>query len=286
MHKVCESCANDIGEGRNFMKCGGFCFATFCVKCCDLHDELAAAVMKKSNLFWMCNTCKNIMDKARFKNALVSVEQANQQLIEELKDQIRKDILEDIKLEIRTNFKTLIDSVPKTPLPQTPGSFSFNSAKRRRGYEENMDTAVIRPSKLLRGTDATAPTAMPTTSNHTEEKFWLYLSGISPDVADQTVTNLTTEKLGTDNVAVVKLIPRGRDPRLLNFISYKIGLPIDLKAKAMSPDTWPVGIVFREFEDKSVSKRVFWKPPTALPTLTVAGPSQTSNVSANTQPTA
>lgn len=223
------------------------------------------------------------MDKARFKNALVSVEQANQQLIEELKDQIRKDILEDIKLEIRTNFKTLIDSVPKTPLPQTPGSFSFNSAKRRRDHDENMDIAAIRPSKLLRGTNETAPLAMPTTSNQnpTDEKFWLYLSGISPDVPDQTVTNLATETLGTEDVTVVKLIPRGRDPRTLNFISYKVGLPIGLKDKAMNSNTWPVGIVFREFEDKSAPKRVFWKPPTALPTLTIAGPCQTLNSSAN-----
>lgn len=170
MRKVCESCANDIDEGHNFMKCGGFCSATFCTKCCGLNDEIFTAVSNKSNLFWMCNTCKNIMDKARFKNALVSIEKVNQQLIAELKDQIRKDILEEIKLEIRTNFKTLIDSVPKTPLPQTPRPFPLNSAKRRRDCEEITDTITNRPSKLLRGTDQTASLAI-TPVNQLDEKF-------------------------------------------------------------------------------------------------------------------
>ena len=259
------------------MKCGGFCAAIFCPKCCGLHDEVFKAVMNKSNLFWMCNTCKNIMDKARFRNALVSIDTANRQLITELKDQIRQDILEDIKLEIRTNFKTLIDSVPKTPLPVTPRSFNFNSVKRRREYDEVVDKTTNRPSKLLRGTDETSALGNETIFNQSDDKFWLYLSGISPDVPDQTVTELAVEKLGTHEVTVVKLISRGRDPRSLNFISYKIGLPVSFKNKAMSSSTWPVGIVFREFENKSATKRVFWKPPITLPEIAISVPSQTQH---------
>ncbi|XP_058813727.1 uncharacterized protein LOC131677732 [Topomyia yanbarensis] len=255
MPGFCESCTDKFSDGRNAVKCGGFCSSSFCAKCCGLNDELFAAVINKSNLFWMCNTCKNIMDKARFRNALVSVESANQMVIEELKNSIRNDILEELKVEIRTNFKTLIDAVPKTPIPG-PRQFSFNSAKRKR---DNDDTGS-NPSKLLRGTDAADSLTPSIAVNREDKKFWLYLSGISPDVPDESVTKLAADKLGNSNITVVKLVPRGRDPRTLNFVSYKVGMPTDLKEKAMTASTWPVGIAYREFEEKSDSRKVFWKP--------------------------
>ncbi|XP_053691532.1 uncharacterized protein LOC128740050 [Sabethes cyaneus] len=268
MPSVCESCANNIEAGKNSMKCGGFCSALFCAKCCGLNDEIYAAVVNKSNLFWMCNTCKNLMDKARFRNALVSVEKANSELIAALKDQIRNDILQDIKEEIRTNFKTLIDSVPKTPLALAPSPFPLNSAKRKRDRDD-IEHSTTRPTKLLRGTGICTSSTLSEPVSQADEKFWLYLSGISPEAPDASVTNLVIEKLGTNDVAVVKLIPRGKDPRTLNFVSYKIGLPLTLKDKAMDSGTWPIGIVYREFEDKTVNRRVFWKPTTASADLMI-----------------
>ncbi|XP_058811170.1 uncharacterized protein LOC131676058 [Topomyia yanbarensis] len=176
-------------------------------------------------------------------------------VIEELKNSIRNDILEELKVEIRTNFKTLIDAVPKTPIPG-PRQFSFNSAKRKR---DNDDTGS-NPSKLLRGTDAAGSLTPSIAVNREDKKFWLYLSGISPDVPDESVTKLAADKLGNSNITVVKLVSRGRDPRTLNFVSYKVGMPTDLKEKAMTASTWSVAIAYREFEEKSDSRKVFWKP--------------------------
>lgn len=262
----CKKCLNEITDARSSIKCGGFCSDTFCMKCCGLNDVILTAVADKSNLFWMCNPCKDIMEKARFRNALVSAESANQKLIEDLKNTLRSDILNELKLEIRANFKTLIDSVPKTPVPGSQ-TFAFNSAKRKRDTD---DTASNRPSKLLRGTDIICPLSAPATNSgiRDDNKFWLYLSGISPDVPDDCVGKLVAEKLGTSDITTVKLVPRGKDPRVLNFVSFKLGMHMDLKTKAMTASTWPVGIVFREFVDKSEPRKVFWRPVVTNPVST------------------
>ena len=95
--------------------------------------------------------------------------------------------------------------------------------------------------------------------------FWLYLSGILPEVPESKVSELAESRLKTSNLRVVKLVPRGKDTRSLTFVSYKIGMPLDFKTVALSTDTWPRGIRFREFEDTGSKKQFFWKPTAATP---------------------
>lgn len=66
-------------------------------------------------------------------------------------------------------------------------------------------------------------------------------------------------QLNIDNdPTVVKLVPKGKTIEYLSFVSFKIGLDPSLKSKALDPETWPEGLLFREFEDYGSSK--FWFP--------------------------
>lgn len=93
-----------------------------------------------------------------------------------------------------------------------------------------------------------------------ENTFWLYLSGVSPKAPDEKVIEMVKNRLETDDLTVVKLVPRGKDTNNLTFVSFKIGMKLDLRAKAMTSSTWPVGIRFREFENHSSSRVGFWNP--------------------------
>lgn len=203
-----------------------------------------------------------MMEKARFKNSLVSTNAAMSQNFEELKNEIRCSVLEEIRLEIRTNFKELIEAVPKTPVPVPNVSF-FGSSKRKRENDGKFEPTPKRSAQLRRGTDTSGES---TSKNATTDSnvFWLYLSDISAETPDDCVTNLVHQRLGSTDVKIVKLVPRGKDLRYLNFVSFKVGIPMQLKQKAMTDSTWPSEISFREFEDRSVSRKVFWKPPVVV----------------------
>ncbi|XP_055622381.1 uncharacterized protein LOC129765949 [Toxorhynchites rutilus septentrionalis] len=57
--------------------------------------------------------------------------------------------------------------------------------------------------------------------------------------------NLNTD----DELSVFKLIAKDKDISTLSFVSFKVGLDPSLKTKALDSETWPEGVLFREFED-------------------------------------
>lgn len=258
---VCESCANELIE-ENVVKCGGFCTAQFCLQCSKIDSTICAKVSSITNLFWMCNACSNMMEKARFRNAMVSTNAAVSQNFDELKNEIRCSVLEEIRLEIRTNFKQLIDAVPKTPAP-VPNVAFFGSSKRKRENDGKIEPTPKRLSQLRRGTDSSGqPASVGTTSE--SNMFWLYLSDISAGTPDECVTELVHQRLGSRDLKIVKLVAKGKDLRYFNFVSFKVGMPMQLKQKAMQESTWPSEISFREFEERGTSRKVFWKPPVVV----------------------
>lgn len=272
MANVCEKCANQIvGDS---VKCGGFCSSIVCLKCSGIADSEYSSVRANLHLVWLCTCCKNLLSKARFSNALVSVDKASESVIESMKAEIRESVLAEIKHEIRSNFKTLINSVPRTPASnyRTP-LVASSKHKRPRENDDVDDISVRRPAKAMCGigTDAEITNlVVPETAVDDSNKFWLYLSGILPEVPESKVVELAESKLKTTNLKVVKLVARGRDTRSLTFVSYKIGMPVELKPIALSTETWPRGIRFREFENMGSQKQFFWRPteqgpdPTAL----------------------
>lgn len=267
MAQICEKCANEI-SGET-VTCGGFCSSIVCLKCSAISDAMYASIKANMHLVWMCTCCRNLLSKARFSNSLVSVNKASESVIESMKAEIRDSILADIKHEIRSNFKTLINSVPRTPAShyRTPLVASSKS-KRPRENDDDVDNPASRPAKSMCciGTNA-ADTNLVVPEAPTEDSnmFWLYLSGILPEVPDSKVTELAESKLNSTNLRVVKLVAPGRDIKSLTFVSYKIGMPADLKPTALSTETWPRGIRFREFENKGSKKQFFWRPTEPTP---------------------
>ena len=113
--------------------------------------------------------------------------------------------------------------------------------KRRREeqYATNRDAIVGTNSSLLTSI-ATVPAA--------EKKFWIYISRIHPDVSCENIHEMVKECLQCDEPAdVVKLVKKDVDTKTLRFVSFKIGIDPKHKTTALSPSTWPAGILFKEF---------------------------------------
>lgn len=236
-----------------------------------MSPDIQAAVSNNGCLYWMCNACSGIMKKARFTKAITSVNAAYEGIIESLKTEIRDNILSEVRQEIQTNLKRIPEMVANTPIRSVQRRMlqpSIRTSTKR--LRENDDPAFGPPRKLVCGTDgqsAESPSIIAATGRVDENRFWLYLSGISPKAPDEKVAEMLKKRLATDELKIDKLVPRGKDINGLTFVSFKVGMHHDLKPKAMSSSTWPVGIRFREFESYSSSRTGFWNPLEDQPEL-------------------
>ena len=91
---------------------------------------------------------------------------------------------------------------------------------------------------------------------HVEEDtslFWLYLSGFQPSVSEERITHLAQTQLNTEVLKVSKLVAKSKDIGSYSFVSFKVGMSLDLRSKALSTETWLAGIKFREWTDYNKS---------------------------------
>lgn len=244
--------------------CGGFCKATFHYKCAHLSESLYKDISGNSAVFWFCKGCCDLIKNARFKNAMSSthaasleLQDAYQKVVEDLKTEIKTSLLAELKQEIQGGFNKFSPAV----LSPIPRHFQFRTrASPKRTRDEDASEPVEQLTKIFCGTGQTAGSAVGGTLTRTDDKFWVYLTKISPEVSESEVEILAKECLQTSDVVVKSLVPKGRPPSMISFLSFKVGVHKDLKSKAMDPVNWPQGIQFREFIDYDTNARHFWKP--------------------------
>lgn len=276
---VCNSCAIHMSAPE--VVCGGFCKASFHYKCAPVAEAFYREVYRDSATYWMCKDCREIMANARFKNTVKSMNAATKEindvyakLVDDLKSEIKESLITELRQEIQGGFNKLSPAA----LSPAPNRFQFNRPALKRTRERDEVTAALseRPPKILRGTNPST-TATVGAADIPANKFWLYLTKISPEVTEEDIHNLARSNLQCEDVIAKALVPKGRPPSTLTFVSFKLGIPQDLKSKAMDPSTWPPQIQFREFIETSSSVQHFWKPhqrtdlgPTSVPELNPA----------------
>lgn len=204
-----------------------------------------------------------MMANARFKNTMVSMNAATkevndvyQKLVEELKTEIKDSLITELRQEIQGGFNRL--SPAPAPLPLR-FRFGLNPTPKR-DRDEDQTPMLEQPAKIFRGTAHPANNLLTVPAVRRDDKFWVYLTKISPDVNERDVQQLVKECLLTDDVETKILVPKGRPLSTLTFVSFKVGVGHDLKSKAMDPSTWPPEIEFREFVEYGSNVPHFWKP--------------------------
>lgn len=261
MIAICHACAIDIVDSS--VPCNGFCKAEFHLKCCNIASEIAEELIKNKQLFWMCQSCTKLMEDIRFRNSIHAAFESGQEKVlsshNEIVESLKSEILVELKNEIRSNFTALINSSSHTPKSSARPLTAVGSLRSRRLFRKPAEIETHQQNLLIGTGNSLSPSLGTFTVPLPKQKFWLYLSRISRDVSVEQVRNLVAQRLGTEDVQVFRLVANGKNVNELSFISFKIGLSPDFKAKALETATWPKGILFREFKDNTGVQN-FWKP--------------------------
>lgn len=103
------------------------------------------------------------------------------------------------------------------------------------------------------------PRQMSNASYHpsNNEKFWMFFSRVKNDVTEDEIRAMVAACLGTTDLIIVqKLVSNWIDLAQLPYISFKVGIDVKFRDRAMLPSTWPSGIYYREFREKCFT----WRP--------------------------
>lgn len=263
MAKNCSKCSEAI-NGIDYVVCRGYCGAFFHMNACSgvTRALLNYFTTNKKNLFWMCDKCAELFENSHFRTISTNADQTSP-----------LNLLTTAITELRTEIKQ-INAKPKAQFSPAVG---WPSLTERRTTKRPFEQVVARASENCRvgNKQPQANVVTVPVCQKEDNQFWLYISRIRPDVTTEAVQAMVKANLNVDDdPTVVKLIPKEKDISTLTFVSFKIGLDPSMKPKALDPETWPEGLLFREFEDYGAQKfRVplkHRKPMT--PSLSVSSP--------------
>lgn len=263
MAKNCGKCVKSI-RGLEFAKCSGYCEQMFHFACCGLTRPNYELIVGQA--LWLCEVCRSTVN--------------NRPLSELLSDNEVITQLESLKLEVadmKEKLATLSDTISdctenvKCTFNQFEEKINLRDNRLDGAIEEKVRDSVrdAIPQSQFSGrarlvdrveysgseegtgdvelTDLSVSNLVPATES---ALFWLYLSGLNPQVSADDISKVVRSCLQTeDDVKSIKLVPKNVDLTRLTFVSFKVGLPLTLKEVALRASTWPKGIRFREFEN-------------------------------------
>ena len=239
MDSKCGKCFGPIGDAE-YVFCGGFCDAIckYHTQCTGLtENELTVCNNVCSNVFWMCERCRVLIDNARFRSVINSLDAVHyiqqkecnktvndlQETITHLNDSI-SSLLELKKLETTRESTTDVSGNSDAPLSST---------------------RIEKPAEIC--------------SEQRNATFKLFLSNIDRSVTEADISALVSERVGTQKAfSVKKLVPAWQQQTNVEYISFKVELDTRDREKALSSGTWPYGIRYREFRDRN--RDVPWSP--------------------------
>lgn len=245
---TCTQCSQVIARDSNSIGCEGFCTNVYHASCVKMHYDELRKYRQSNNLWWMCDSCSEMMIKQRNnRNVLVkevvpkpSAPEANE--ITRIDDEIAA-----LKQQITAIHQSLaLPSASASRIAPTIGSPTVNRTTASSSCRTQSDTQC--------GTKEMDCSSSIVEERSSNDRFWLFLTRIKNCVEEREVFKLVSDSLGTDDIMVKKLVPAWKDSFSLPFISFKIGINEHLKRKALLPSTWPCGLHFREFRNN------YWEP--------------------------
>lgn len=270
MSLMCHSCTLEISTDH--ISCQGFCKAVFHVQCSGLSSSASEAANLHQQLFYFCKSCTKLMGDLRLRNSIRSAYESGQENAlcahNETIENLKVEIMNELKKEIRSNFASLANSNCLTP--KSSRRIGTNVISSRRLFDKRQPPRFQQQPTACGTAESISPSHGVVSVPANQPKFWLYLSRISRDVTVEQVRELAQKRLETSDIIVTRLVANGRDVSTMSFVSFKVGMNGDLKAKALSTSTWPKGLLFREFKDLR-SNTNFWKPektPDPVPSTT------------------
>lgn len=221
-------------------------------ECVGVPEPVAKCFLK--NVLWLCDGCLDMctdyfaqqicggsktdnieMELSEIKEKIANITEALSTVLPLTSSTSRKDATNPTHYHVRHS---------------TPVSTTLNCGSRSNGSTNADCLSFEQADSSFRGKRENAGT------------FPLFLTNIDCSVTEQEVTDMIEQSLGSEineklEMKIIKLVPKWKDPNCLKYTSFKIVLDQGLKRKALQPNTWPVGVLFREFVEHP---RRTWTP--------------------------
>ena len=252
--KICGECKEAINDLEP-LRCG-FCEAFLHVTqtCLGFNSRGLKEAFAQRKVLIMCMTCRESLNGRSIQSYIADTHQPPS-VPSDLKDlPAQVSQLSNVVKALSTKFDNFTctqpqpQSQPVWPTLNTTPVWPKRSVKRRR-FDDKINTQVPTDcgTNNVDFSDLSVPSVV-----QNANKFWLYLSGLNPLITDGDVQKIVSRCLSaTEPIDLVRLVPKGKDVAGLSFVSFKIGLDPDMKIKALDSSSWPVGLRFREFVDRS-----------------------------------
>lgn len=274
MSDTCAFCANSIPVA-DMVTCYGSCDKSYHYKCVSMTKAHLNALRDVNNMHWFCDMCS------------ISVNPCfSDQLKDEIMVFLQPflDTVGRIEALVPDLKKLAMTTPSRQPHSRTPRLFAAsdkpNSAKRRRNdYEPNVNQSgptinnqgdnvptklgLMYSDSLIYGTGTPSGklkgVAKPTAANHGPNQPSLsgptkeiYVSKLDPLTSvDDMLNFLLDAKVIKDTAEIkcIKLVKADVDLEKLNWVSFKIIVPINLFDHIVNPNIWPPSVAIREFID-------------------------------------
>lgn len=248
--KHCGECKQEINDLEP-LRCG-FCeaFLHISQNCCGINSRGLKEAFAQGKLLLMCTSCREML-AGRSISAYIaeipstmSVPPASVDLPAQMKQ--LSEVVEGLSRKIDRFAGSTSQST--WPAPSTP---SWPQRNKKRKLDDKPEKPKIHaPSDCGTNEVDLSDLSVPSIVRDAD-KFWLYLSALNPRITDSDVQKIVSRCLNTpDPVEVIRLVPKDKNTAGWSFVSYKIGLCTEMKAKALDPSSWPTGLRFREFIDQ------------------------------------
>lgn len=254
MDSKCLQCSEPV-KTLKFMKCQGFCEKVAHIECVSLSRPNMDFINEQPNLFWFCNSCSGIMNSKPIRDAFAALTDAFRNLSE-----THRSAMEGVKTELAKNREQVevlaskISAVPATapaaPATSVPpiGWSHVTRKTNKRTFGAAGLTSPDVPSLSCGTKKLSANIASISTVPPEPEKCWVFLSRIAASASEDDILALATECIPCDEpIEVRKLVKKDADLSSMRFISFKIGVDEKYREVALSAETWPDGVFFREF---------------------------------------
>ncbi|XP_058817072.1 uncharacterized protein LOC131695119 [Topomyia yanbarensis] len=237
----CKSCDSPV-NGIEKIACRGHCGSIFHRTCIPGMQRSALDLLSSfnNNLYWLCDDCARCFNEW-VQQSVSAAPIVNTKKLCEAVDNLNT-VVSNLSSRIENHFPANYGSVTQRGLfvkrlpedPPTPKRRRENNAKIRATAAAVCGTRAIQ--REIR------------TVADEREQFWVYLSRLDPSHTVEEIVAMTQECLGTsDAPKAVLLVKKDTDLTKLNFVSFRVELPSELKDTALKASTWPTGVLVREF---------------------------------------
>lgn len=267
MANVCgDDCNRPMDSTVKCYVCGCICHS----HCYGLNKTIIKAINELPNLTFLCDTCNE-------KKATVAAGAAVPHVVNNSESNSSMDSASIINAisDLKNMVTGLQDKMSKLEKPSYRSILAGDqplrgSAKRPRFGDIVDSTPTGRPKKTIIGTNAAEKEL-----SSVEARKWIFVSQLHPTTTDQSFTEYVKKRLNdqADNLKIqaFALVPKERDRRELNFISFKLNIPESSFNAVLNPDIWPKGVMVREFVNDQRRRRPTGHFLTKTPTVDLLG---------------